>query len=252
MTKEQSLYAYILRIADTNLIHGQRLAEWCGHGPFLEEDLALTNIALDIIGQSQALYQYAAQLNGKGQSEDDLVFHRHERQYFNAFMAELPKGDFGFTILRAYLLSVFNHHLYTALTKSSDNTIAAIASKSIKEVSYHVRHTGAWIERLGDGTDESHEKMQNALNELWRFTGDLFTVDNSDSIIINDGSAVDFSTLEIAWSSQVREKLSLASLTIPQENNQQLGSRKGKHTEHLGYMLAEMQYIPRAYPDAKW
>jgi ring-1,2-phenylacetyl-CoA epoxidase subunit PaaC len=252
MTKEQSLYTYILRIADTNLIHGQRLAEWCGHGPFLEEDLALTNIALDIIGQSQALYQYAAELNGNGKSEDDLVFHRHERQYYNAFMAELPKGDFGFTILRAYLLSVYNFHLYSALTKSTDNTIAAIASKSIKEVSYHVRHTGAWIERLGDGTQESHDRIQSALNELWRFTSDLFASEESDLGLINDGTAVDFKNIESTWLIQVREKLTISTLHIPQENNQQHGSRKGKHTEHLGYMLAEMQYIPRAYPDAKW
>lgn len=252
MTKEESLFKYILRIADTNLIHGQRLSEWCGHGPFLEEDLALTNIALDIIGQSQALYQYAAQIQGQGKTEDDLVFHRGERQFYNAFIAEQPKGDFGFTIMRAYFLSVYSFHLYSALSKSNDPTLAAISAKSIKEVTYHVRHTGSWIERLGDGTEESHQRMQNALNELWRFTSDLFDVEESDLSLIKDGIAVDFKSLEQAWLKDVNLRLVSSTLEIPQANNQQHGSRKGKHTEHLGYILAEMQYIPRSFPDAKW
>lgn len=250
--KQEVLFNYLLRLADTQLIHGQRLAEWCGHGPFLEEDLAITNIALDSIGQAQALYQYAAELQGLGKTEDDLVYFRNERNYYNALMAELPKGDFGFTILRAYLLSVFNFHTYKKLSISANERLKAIAAKAIKEVTYHVRHTSGWVVRLGDGTSESHQRMQTSLNELWRFTNDLFSMLEDEKELVNEGIIVDFTTIKPIWEKEVKEVLLQATLNIPQEDNQQLGSRKGIHTEYLGYILAEMQYLPRCYPEAKW
>lgn len=252
MTLQEATYNYCLRIADTNHIHAQRLAEWCGHGPFLEEDLALTNISLDLLGESEALYQYAAKLEGRNRSEDDLAYRRDERHYYNALITELPKGDFGFTTVRLYLVSLFNYHLFTQLTGSKDETLAALAAKSLKEATYHVRHSASWMMRLGDGTEESHQRVQNAVNELWRYTDDLFDSNDAFSMLVQEGIVPDFTLVRKNWLIDLEQLFVKTTLTIPADQFMQKGSLKAIHTEHLGYILAEMQYLQRAYPDAKW
>lgn len=252
MNKQDALFKYLLRLGDTSLILAQRNGEWCGHGPFLEEDLALTNIALDLIGQSNSLLNYAAQVESKGKTEDDLAYHRSEREYYNTLISEQPNGDYANTILRQFLCDAFDFYLYSGLVKSKDTTLAAIAAKSIKEITYHLRHTSSWVERLGDGTEESHNRMQDALNELWRFTGEMFEMNEVDAVLIKEGIAVDLSSVKNEWESKVKEVLERATLNIPANAFMQRGSRDAKHTEHLGYILAEMQFLPRAFPDAKW
>jgi len=252
MTKQEALFNYLLRLGDTSLILAQRNGEWCGHGPFLEEDLALTNIALDLIGQSNALLNYAAQVEGKGRTADELAFHRTEREFYNTILVEQSNGDYAKTILRQFLCDAFDFYLYTELVKSKDETLAAIAAKSIKEITYHLRHTSSWVERLGDGTEESHTRIQDALNELWRFTGELFEMNQVDTILIQEGIAVDLNLIKPMWESKIKEVLERATLKIPANAFMQRGSRDAKHTEHLGYILAEMQSLPRAFPDAKW
>jgi ring-1,2-phenylacetyl-CoA epoxidase subunit PaaC len=246
-------YQYCLRIGDTSLILGQRLSEWCGHGPMLEEDIAISNISLDLIGQARLIFSYAAQISEKNITEDDIAFTRDARAYRNLLMAELPNGDFGNTILKQYLLSVFQYHQYSLLQKSKNESLAAFAVKSLKEISYHVRHAGAWVLRLGDGTQESNLRMQESLNDLWNYTDDLFDADELEKSLTTDGIAADISIIKVLWTKQVIALLGEATLIIPQTNNfLRKGSRQGNHTEHLGYMLAEMQFLPRAYPGAKW
>lgn len=253
MTQQEALFEYCLRIGDTSLILGQRISEWCGHAPYLEEDIAMSNIALDLIGQARIILSYAGQVEGKGRDEDALAFHRDARQYRSLLMAEQPNGDFAMTIGRQYLLSVYNFHLYSLLTKSKDETVAAFAAKSLKEVAYHVRHSADWVLRLGDGTEESHQRMQNAVNDLWYFTADLFDADPVDAILMKAGIAADLNQVENAWKADVSALLSESGLTIPGISTpMRKGSRQGNHTEHLGFILAEMQFLPRAYPDAKW
>jgi ring-1,2-phenylacetyl-CoA epoxidase subunit PaaC len=246
------LFKYTLRIADTNLILGQRLSEWTGHGPFLEEDLALTNIALDIMGTAKSLLEYAAKIEGKGRTEDDLAFFRNDREFYNALIVELPNGDYAKTILRQALVDIFDLHFYTELAKSKDETLAAIAQKSIKEVTYHVRHSSSWVERFGDGTEESHTRIQNALNEIWRYTNDLFEMDEVDATLLKVGIAVDLNAVKAKWEKQVDELLSRSTLKKPENAFMQTGSKKAIHTEHLAYILSEMQTLPRMLPDAKW
>lgn len=253
MTQQEALFEYCLRLGDTSLILGQRISEWCGHAPYLEEDIAMSNIALDLIGQARIIYSYAGEVEGKGRDEDSLAFHRDARQFRNLLMAEQPNGDFAVTIGRQYLLSLFNFHLYSQLTKSNDATIAAFAAKSIKEVAYHVRHSADWLLRLGDGTEESHKRMQDAIDDLWYFTADLFDGDQVDEMLLKTGIAADLTQVEKAWRNDVEKIFSEAGLTAPNiVTPMRNGSRKGNHTEHLGYILAEMQFLPRAYPDAKW
>lgn len=252
MTKKEALFNYSLRLADTSLILAQRNAEWCGHGPFLEEDLALTNISLDLIGQANSIYQYAAQVEGKGRTEDDLAYRRSEREFLNTLIVEQSNGDYAKTILRQFLCDAFDFYFYSELMKSKDETLAAIAAKSIKEITYHLRHSSSWVERLGDGTEESHNRMQDALNELWRFTGELFEMNEVDAILIKEGIAVDLNVVKTKWESKVREVLERATVKIPENTFMQRGSRDARHTEHLGFILAEMQTLPRALPDAKW
>jgi ring-1,2-phenylacetyl-CoA epoxidase subunit PaaC len=252
MNKQEALFTYILRLADTSLIHGQRLAEWCGHGPFLEEDLALTNISLDLVGRANALYTYAAQVEGKGKTEDDLAFFRNEREFYNLLISELPKGHFGYTIARAFFMSAFEYLYFNELLNSKDETIAGIAAKSIKEITYHLRHTSSWMERLGDGTEESNKKVQDAVNDLYRFTGEMFEMDEIDQFIFNEGIGVDAKALLPKWEKIIDETFSKAKIVKPENVVMQTGSRKGLHTENLGYILAVMQSLPRAYPDAKW
>jgi ring-1,2-phenylacetyl-CoA epoxidase subunit PaaC len=246
------LFNYLLRIADTNLIMSHRLSEWCGHGPVLEEDLALTNTALDLMGMANSLLQYAAKVEGKGRTEDDLAFLRREREFFNTYLSEQPNGDYAFTIMRSFLHDAFDFHFYTQLQTSKDETLAALASKSLKEATYHLRHTSTWVQRLGDGTEESHQRTQKALNELWRFTDDMFDTTDDDKKLIADGIAADLQIVKANWQKTVTEVLSKATLQIPAAAFMQLGSRTGKHTEYLGYLLAEMQHLHRAYPGAKW
>lgn len=252
MNKNEALFKYLLRIGDSSLIHGQRLAEWCGHGPFLEEDLALTNISLDLIGQAKAFLEYAGKVEGKGKTEDDLAFFRNERNYFNALITEQPKGDFAFTIVRSYLLSCFNYHFYLALANSKDENLAAIATKALKEVTYHLRHTSSWMERLGGGTPESNRRAQEAIDELWRYTGDIFDMDEVDEILLKEGIAIDLSKIKTIWEKQVITFIKGCELKVPEQTFMQKGSKQGKHTEHLGFILAEMQSLPREVPEAKW
>lgn len=252
MENNSYLFEYSLRIGDTSLILGQRLGEWCGHGPILEEDIALTNIALDLIGQSRAFLTYAGQVEGNGRTEDDLAYLRGEREFRNLLIVEQPNGDYGQTILRQFLVSIFQYYFFDELTKSQDKTLAALAEKSLKEVAYHVRHCGEWVKRLGSGTVESHQRMTYAVDELWRFTGDLFDSDETDRELISKGIAVDLSKIKLLWDNKVNEIFTLATLSIPENSYMIRGSREGKHTEHLGHLLAEMQSLPRAFPGTIW
>lgn len=252
MTKNEALFKYILRLADNGLILGQRLSEWCGHAHILEEDIALSNIALDLIGNSNALYQYASQVEGKGRTEDDLAFLRSEREYLNSLLVEQPNTDFAFTIVRQLFIDVYDYYLYQELTKSADSTIAAIAAKTTKEVNYHLRHSSSWVERLGLGTKESNSRMQNAIDNLYRFTGELFEMNEVDSILLKEKIAVDLNVIKAMWEKKVNDIVSAAGLKLPANVFMQRGSRDGKHTEHLGHMLSEMQYLQRSFPGAKW
>ena len=252
MTLEQAKFEYLLRLGDSSLIIGHRLSEWCGHGPILEEDIALINIALDFVGNATSLLTYAAQVEGKGRTEDDLAYLRNERDYRNLLLTEQPNGDYASTIARQFLYDVYTYFLYEELKKSTDETIAALATKSHKEITYHLRHTTEWMYRLGDGTEESHQRLQNALNELWMFTSDLFDMNEVDAVLIKAGVAPDLNVIKEAWEKRVKEVIAEATLQIPSGNIKQKGSREGRHSEHLGYLLAEMQYIPRSYPGTKW
>lgn len=248
----KNLFEYCLRLGDSSLILGHQLSEWCGHGPILEEDIALINIALDFIGQARVLLDYAGKVEGKERTEDDLAYLRMERDYRNLLLVEQPNGDYAFTIARQFLYDVYSFYFYAALKESKDATFAGIAEKSLKEISYHLRHSSQWVIRLGDGTAESKEKIQTSFNELWMFTEDLFTMDEVDHTLLKEGIAVDLSLIKSKWQSKVKEVLTQATLTIPADSFMQTGSRDGKHTEYLGFLLAEMQSLPRAFPGVKW
>lgn len=246
-----SLFTYTLRIADSSLILGQRMSEWCSNGPTLEEDIAMSNISLDMFGQANGFYQYAAQLDGT-KSADELAFRRNEREFFNHQLVEQENGNFGTTMVRNFLHDVFNFLFYTELSKSKDETLSALASKSLKEVKYHLRHSSNWLVRLGDGTVESNDKTQVALEELWMYTGELFEMDNLDVELLKSGVAVDNSALKSEWDKMVNNTLAKAKLTRPEDAYMATGGKKGLHTEYLGFILSEMQFLQRAYPDAKW
>ncbi len=252
MTTQEALFKYILRLGDTNLILGQRLSEWTGHGPFLEEDLALTNIALDITGTATSLLEYAAQIEDKGRTADDLAFFRNDRQFYNALITELVNGDYAKTIVRQAIIDCFDLYFYQELAKSKDETLAGIAHKSIREVTYHLRHTASWVERFGCGTEESHLKAQTALNQLWQYTGELFEMNEVDAVLIKEGIAVDLDGVKTSCIKYLTELFEKSNLAIPENVFMQTGSRKAIHTEQLGFILAEMQALPRMYPDAKW
>ena len=252
MKQQEALFKYLLRLGDNALILSYRLGQWSSNAPYLEEDLALTNIALDLTGRADALLRYAGEVEGKGRNQDDLAFKRDERHFYNNLITEQPNGDFATTIVRQLLYSTFDLLLYEALTKSSDATIAGIAEKAIKETKYHIRHCTQWMYRLGDGTQESHDRSQKALDELWMFTGELFDMDEVDDILIKAGITTDLSAIKPLWSERVGETIITSTLKRPTDGYMQTGSRKGIHSEYLGYILSEMQYLPRAYPDAKW
>ena len=247
-----SLFQYLLRLGDDRLVLGHRLSEWCGHGPILEEDIALANIALDLIGEATLFLRRAGEIEGAGRDEDALAFLRDAADFRNVQMVELPKGDFGFTIVRQLFFSVFSMLQTEALQKSRDVDVAGIAAKALKEARYHVRHSAQWVVTLGDGTDESRERAQRAIDDLWRYTGELFIADDVDHDVARAGLGVDPSSLEPAWRSHVESVLTQATLTIPEPRYMQRGGRDGRHTEHLSHMLAEMQVLPRSHPGASW
>ena len=252
MKIEQANFEYYLRIGDNSLILGHRLSEWCGHGPILEEDIALINVALDLVGQSRFLLDAAAMLENKGRTEDTLAYHRNANEFRNALLVEQPNGDFGRTIVRQFLFDAFSQLFYTELKLSKDGLLAAFSEKSIKEVDYHLRHSRDWMLRLGDGTSESHERVQTALDELWMYTGDLFAMNEVDGLLINEGIAVDLNTIKTKWLKNVSQVIEEATLVMPVNTYMQQGSKNGIHSEYLSYLLAEMQSIPRAMPDAIW
>lgn len=252
MNQQEALFNYTLRLGDSSIILAQRLCEWTGKGPFLEEDLALTNIALDIFGRGKSLLEYAARVENKGRTEDALAFFRNDRQFFNYLLCEQDNGDYAKTIVRQSMVDCFDLLLYTELAKSKDETLAGIAAKSVKEITYHKRHSFSWIERFGLGTEESHTRAQNALTELWRFTGEFFEMHESDEIMLKEGIGADLKLLQPIWENEMKNLFQKANLSIPENVFMQTGGRKGIHTEHLAYLLAEMQALPRMYPDAKW
>lgn len=260
------LFIYTLHLADNALILGQRNSEWCGHGPVLEQDIAITNISLDLIGQSRNLYQYAASLyNGFGYEEkaavdkyiprlwktyerklqeDDLAMLRDEHQYLNVLIAELPKGDWATTILRQFFFSAYQYYLYQQLQSIADAQLQAIAEKSLKEVTYHLRWSGEWVIRLGDGTEESNIRVNNALADLWMFTGELFMPAKYE--------LTDMTSLKEEWLQRLEKVFAEATLAVPKQTWMQTGGKEGRHTEHIGYLLTEMQYLQRVYPNATW
>lgn len=246
-----SLFTYTLRIADSSLILGQRMSEWCSKGPTLEEDIAMSNISLDLFGQANGFYEYAAQLDGS-KSADELAFRRNEREFFNHQLVEQENGNFGTSTVRNFLHDVFNFLFYTQLASGKDETLAALAAKSLKEVRYHLRHSSNWLIRLGDGTKESNTKAQEALELLWQYTAELFEMDEIDSELLNAGIAVNNKALKIEWDEIVNRTLKKAKLNRPEDGYMATGGKKGMHTESLGLLLAEMQFLQRAYPDAKW
>lgn len=246
------LFEYLLRLGDDSLIIGHRLSEWCGHGPILEEDIAMTNMALDFIGQATTILEYAGKVEGKGRDADALAFLRFEREYRNTLLVEQPNEDFGVTMVRQFLFDAFRKPLYEALTKSSDEQIAAIAEKSLKETKYHLKHSSEWVIRLGDGTEESHEKAQYALDTLWRYTDELFFENEVDTALQAQNIAPSLITIKAEWLKTVTAVLEEATLTIPQNGWQHKGGRTGLHSENLGYILAELQYMQRSYPNMKW
>lgn len=246
------LVPYLLRLADDRLVLGHRTSEWCGHGPILEEDIALANTALDLIGEATLLLKLAGELEGQGRNEDTLAYFRDAIDYRNALMLELPNGDFGFTIVRQFFFSVFSLHQLKALKSSANQDLAGIAAKAEKEATYHVRHSAQWVITLGDGTGESHERAQAAVDDLWRYTGELFLADDIDREVAVAGLGADPSTLQSAWTEQVQRVLREATLTTPEVKFMQRGGRVGKHTEHLGHMLSEMQIVARSHPGATW
>ena len=252
MKNNNPLFEYILRIADNALILGHRVSELCGHGPSLETDIGLTNIALDLVGHARTLLQYAAKVEGKGRSEDDLAFLRDIRGFKNVLLVEQENGNFADTVARQFLFDTYNYYFFAALQESNDETLVAIAQKSLKEISYHYRYSAEWVIRLGDGTDVSHEKMQAALDKIWTYSGELFEADAIDEAMVEAGIGVDLARIKVLWQERVDQVLKEATLTQPETRWMQKGGKQGKHSEKLGFLLAEMQWMQRAYPGLEW
>jgi len=244
---------YALRMADTTLILGHRLSEWCGHGPVLEQDIAITNIALDLVGQSRMYYQYAGELEGKGRSEDDLAYHRDEMDFRHPFLVEQPNGHWGTTLMRQCIFDVFHRLFLIELREQKeDQHFSAIAEKSLKEVNYHAKYSGEWVIRLGQGTEESHGKMQDALDALYKYSGELITPDNLDEKAAAEGFGVDLTQIAEPFQEQFNQIMQKAGLEIPKDTYMHVGAKAGVHSEHLGYILAEMQSVQRAHPGLEW
>jgi ring-1,2-phenylacetyl-CoA epoxidase subunit PaaC len=275
MSNQKYLLDYTLRLADDALILGHRLGEWCGHGPILEQDIALTNVSLDHVGRARSLYQYAAdQFNqlladekatfftsvalqnelasGTAIDEDDLAYLRDGWDFRNVLLLEQPNGDWAYTIARSFFYDAFNFYFFTQLVNSGNETLAAIAEKSLKEVTYHLRWSSEWVVRLGDGTEESHTRMQQAVNELWMYTGELLTMNETDKIMVQQGIGVDLELIKPLWIQTITSVFSEATIDLPAGKWMQQGGKDGKHSEHLGYILAELQFIQRAYPGMEW
>jgi ring-1,2-phenylacetyl-CoA epoxidase subunit PaaC len=248
----EAMVEYLLRLGDDRLVLGHRNSEWCGHGPVLEEDIALANIALDLLGQATNFLRLAGQLEGQGRDEDALAYWRDENRFRNLQMLELPRGDFGFTILRQFLFDAWSFHHLEALSGSRHPELAALAAKAHKETRYHLRHSSEWVLRLGDGTEESHRRLQASLDQLWPWTGELVWQDDVDAVLQAAGMVPDLATLGAPWSAMVRDLLGRATLMIPGGPMRMTGGRQGRHTEHLGHMLAEMQIVARSHPGASW
>ncbi|MEA3151820.1 MAG: ring,2-phenylacetyl-CoA epoxidase subunit PaaC [Gammaproteobacteria bacterium] len=249
---DPALFRYVLRLGDLSLVLGQRLGEWVGHAPALEEDLGLANVALDMIGQARLLLTYAGEIEGRGRGEDELAFMREHRDYMNVILVEQPNGDFAQTIVRQVLIDAFQLELFERMTSSTDQRLAAIAAKSVKETRYHLRYSGGWLVRLGDGTDESHSRTEAALQRLWPYTVELFAEDELDRVMSDNGIAPRLSEVKSAWSARIDELLSEATLVRPQDRAHAWHGKRGQHSEHLGYLLAEMQHMQRTYPGARW
>jgi len=249
---ETPLVLYALRRADDALILGHRLSEWCGHAPALEEDMALANMGLDLLGQARELYSYAADVEGQGNDEDKFAYLRDVRQYRNLLLLEQPNGDFARTMARQFFYAAFADLYWRAMMKSTDATLAAIAAKSEKESAYHLRHSSEWMVRLGDGTQESHRRAQGAVDDLWAYTGEMFGVDESERALIERGVAVDPATLHPQWLKTVSNVVGEATLALPKGGWMQQGGRSGRHSEHLGHLLSELQSMQRTFPGATW
>ena len=252
MGTEISVKEYAVRLGDDALILGHRLSEWCRNAPFLEEDLALSNVALDFIGRARMFYAYAAELSGQDVTEDTFAYQRDCREFKNHLIHELPRGDFAFTMVRQYFVDVYSLAFMTSLLESNDSRLAAIAGKAIKESEYHLRRSEEWMMRLGDSTQESHRRLQSAVDELWRFTGELFDQDSHERELVADGVAVDTRALEADWNQTITATMSKISIEIPKDELQVTGGREGKHTEFLGFLLSELQFLQRAYPGLEW
>jgi len=253
---DKPLFEYLLRLGDTTLILSQRLSEWCGHGPALEEDLALTNTALDLLGQARMWLTLAGEVEGAGRDEDALAYFRHAHEFRNLILVERPNGHYGDTLARQFLFDVWHYFLLQRLAQSADERVAAIAAKSLKEVTYHVRRSSDLVVRLGDGTAQSHQRMQDAVDDAWRHTGELFNDDDIDRDMAARGIGCELAALREPWLAHVREVLAEATLKLPDlaeaGHAAHQGGRQGRHTEALSYVLAEMQSLPRAYPGAVW
>jgi len=252
MAADSALFSYSLRLADNANVLGHRMCEWSGKAPMLEEDMALSNLGLDLIGQARSLYSYAGEVEGAGRSEDDLAFMRDANSYSNVLLVEMPNGDFAVTMLRHFFFAAYYAPFFEELCKSKDETLAAVAAKAVREMAYHLRHSAEWVIRLGDGSDESAKRMQDAVNILWPYTGELFESDAIDQQLLAEGIAVDPESLREKWQATVADVFKRALLTAPEDAWMQSGGRTGEHTEHLGFMLAEMQFLQRSYPGAQW
>lgn len=252
METNEALYNYVLRIGDTSMIHAQRLAEWCSNGPILEEDLALTNMSLDMLGQAENFYDYAADLHKEDTTADQLAFRRDERHFYNYLIVEQPNGDFGFTMVKMFLYSSFAKRLFEKLVTSSDVNLQGLAEKSLKEIKYHYRHSHDWLVRLGNGTEESNRRIQYALNELWSFTDDMFQINETDKALMRDEVIDNVEYFYSDWLVEVKEVFNQSKISVPEKAHQVTGGINAIHTEHLGHVLCEMQYLQRAHPDAEW
>lgn len=248
----KALFDYTLHLADNALIMGHRNSEWCGHGPVLEQDIAISNIALDLIGQARNFYQYAAELAGEGATEDTLAYLRDVIDFKNCLLTEIPNGDWGKTVLRLFFFSTYQYFLYQQMQVCKDPQLAAIAEKALKEVTYHLRWSSEWVIRLGDGTEESKERMLDALEACWNFTGELFMLTGYEKEIGNDSFGINFNEIKINWDKKIKAVFEEATLPVLENSWMQSGGKEGRHTEHLGFILAEMQFLQRAYPGAEW
>jgi len=246
------LVQYLLRRADDALILGHRLSEWIGHAPMMEEEMALGNMGLDLIGQARSLYAYAAEVEGAGRSEDDYAYLRRERDYRNVLLVEQPNGDFAETMLRQFLYAAFAYPFWLSTMRSSDATLAAIAAKSEKEMAYHLRHSAEWVVRLGDSTPEARRRIEAAIARFWPFTGELFGVDATDQAMITVGVAIDPATIRSEWDQTIADVFARATLVVPAATWMHKGGRAGQHSEHLGHLLSDLQYMQRAVPGAVW